>query len=175
MKNKIFFVCIALLFLIISYTTGCMPLKVSSKPGTTTTIILIRHADRDDQGRLTEKGRNRAKALIDALSSYKVTAIYSPNLGRNLDTVRPLAEHLNLGITLAPKSSLFSVDTIAKTILDKHADGVILWVGNVSGNLQAMYRRLGGKGKAPLNYGQIAILTIPDNGEVKEVVLRFDP
>ena len=62
------------------------------------------------------------------------------------------------------KTSLFSVNAIAKKILDKHAGKVILWVGNVSGNLQAIYNRLD---------GEISVLIIPDKGEVVESNLRF--
>ena len=32
--------------------------------------------------------------------------------------------------------SLFSVGTIVDEILDRHAGGVIVWVGNASGNLR---------------------------------------
>jgi len=36
--------------------------------------------------------------------------------------------------------SLFSVGAIVDGILDRHAGGVVVWVGNASGNLQAVYR-----------------------------------
>jgi hypothetical protein len=157
------------------FVTGCMSVKALSKPGTTTTVILIRHADRNEQSFLTPKGKLRAKALVESVKSMNISVIYSPNLKRNLDTVQPLADYLGIDITLAPKTSFFSVDAIAKEILDKHAGKVILWVGNVSGNLQAMYRRLGGKRNGPLKYGEISVLTIPDKGEVVESNLRFDP
>ncbi len=175
MKNMIIFPLSILFILILSFTFGCMSAKVHSKAGTITTIILIRHADRDDQGQLSEKGQKRSESLIESLKSMDITAIYSPKLRRNLDTVQPLANHLGIEITLAPKTSLFSVDTIAKDILDKHAGGTVLWVGNVSGNLQAMYHRLGGKGRGPLEYGEISILIIPDKGEVKESMSIFEP
>ncbi len=163
------------LLLLLSFPFGCTPSKVYSKPGTKTTVILIRHADKTKEGFLTDKGRKRALALIESLESLKISAIYSPDLRRNLDTVRPLADHLGIKITLTPKTSLFSVDTIARTILDKHSNQVVLWVGNVSGNLQAMYHRFGGKGRGPLEYGQISMLTIFDTGKVMESNLRFDP
>lgn len=164
-------------FLIVSMgvMAGCMKHNPVSKPGTTTTVVLIRHADRDDSLLLTKKGRERAKALVKAVDHLNISVIYSPDLQRNLDTVRPLAEHLGIEITLTSKFSLFAVEKIAGDILDKHAGRTILWVGNVSGNLQALYQRLGGKADGPIKYGQISILTIPDQGDVTETLARFDP
>ena len=126
---------------------GCATDRVQSRPGTTTTVILTRHADTDPGfGALNGTGRVRAKALVDAVGTLRITAIYSPNLERNLDTVRPLASRLGIEITRTAGISVFTADSIAREILDKHAGGVVLWVGNASGNLPAIYLRLGGTG-----------------------------
>jgi hypothetical protein len=117
----------------------------------------------------------RAKALVDAVGTLRITAIYSPNLERNLDTVRPLASRLGIEITRTAGISVFTADSIAREILDKHAGGVVLWVGNASGNLPAIYRRLGGTGMGPLEYGDLHILTIPDSGPVGVVRKRYGP
>ncbi|MHC4890173.1 MAG: hypothetical protein ACYTEO_12010, partial [Planctomycetota bacterium] len=92
---------------------------------------------------------------------------------RNLDTVKPLANHFGIDITLTPKISLPRVNKILNEILTKHAGGVVLWVGNISGNLQAVYSRLGGTGKGPLKYGDLDILTVPDKGPVKVIKSRY--
>ena len=168
-KNISFSLCIVFLCL----SMGCVSSNIHSKPGTTTTLILIRHADRDDTGQLTPEGHERARNLVNAVRHKGVTAIYSPNLERNLDTVKPLADHLGIDITLTPKVSLFVVNKIVNEILTMHAGGVVLWVGNVSGNLQAIYRKLGGKGKGPLEYGDLFIVTIPDRGPVHVTKSRF--
>ena len=157
----------------LSFSVGCISSNIHSKSGTATTVILIRHADRDDMGHLTPQGHDRAKALVNTVGHIGVTAIYSPDLERNLDTVKPLADHLGIDITLTPTVSLFVVNKIVNEILNKHAGGVVLWVGNVSGNLQAVYRKLGGKGKGPLKYGDLFILTIPDKGPVNVSKSRF--
>ncbi len=162
-----------LVTVVLCFFLGCMSSNIHSKSGTTTTVILIRHADRDDMGRLTPQGHDRAKALVDTVGHMGVTAIYSPDLERNLDTVKPLADHLGIDITLTPKVSLFVVNKIVNEILNKHAGGVVLWVGNVSGNLQAIYRKLGGRGKGPLEYGDLFIMTIPDRGSVNVTKSRF--
>ncbi len=169
-KRRIAFI-LGIVFL--CFFLGCMSSNIYSKSGTTTTVILIRHADRDDRGRLTPEGHDRAKALVNTVGHKGVTAIYSPDLERNRDTVKPLADHLGIDITLTPKVSLFVVNKIVNEILNKHAGCVVLWVGNVSGNLQAIYRKLGGKGKGPLEYGDLFILTIPDKGPVNVTKSRF--
>ena len=155
---------------------GCAADRVQSRPGTTTTVILTRHADTDPGfGQLNGTGRERAKALVDAVGAMRITAIYSPNLERNLDTVRPLASRLGIEITRTAGVSVFAADSIAREILDKHAGGVVLWVGNVTGNLQVIYRRLGGTGMGPVEYGDLHILTIPDTGPVGVVKKRYGP
>ncbi len=175
MRRFVYFILAAWLFLSMGFTTGCMTHKALSKPGTTTTVILIRHADRNEQFVLTPKGKKRAQALVKALDLLNVSTIYSPDVERNLNTVRPLAQYLGIEITVTPQFSYWSVDAIAREILDKHAGKVVLWVGNVTGNLQALYHRLGGKGKGPLKYGEMSILTIPDQGKVIETQSRFGP
>jgi len=155
---------------------GCVADRVQSRPGTTTTVIVTRHADTDPGGgQLNATGRERARALADTVGDMRITAIYSPDLERNLDTVRPLASRLGIEITRTAGVSVFAADSIAREILDKHAGGVVLWVGNVSGNLQAIYRRLGGTGMGPVEYGDLYILTVPDNGPVGVVKKRYGP
>jgi histidine phosphatase superfamily protein (branch 1) len=147
--------------------SGCAASQFRSKPGTTTTVILLRHADRDESTELNAKGRERAQALVSALSDIGITAIYSPDVTRNLDTVRPLAAHLGVEITVTPRVSILAAKDIAREILSRHAGGVVVYVGNVTGNLYAVYHQLGGTGTAPAEYGDLAILTVPDRGSVK--------
>ena len=144
-----------------------------SKSGTSTTVVLIRHADRDDLGHLTEKGRARALALVDAVKDMDIQEIYSPDLERNLDTVKPLAEHIGVDITLTPKITMLKVGEICNEILTQHAGKTVLFVGNVSGNLQAIYHRLGGQGTGPIEYGQLFVLTVPDKGQTQVVKTTF--
>ncbi len=160
---------------LLSNLVGCKTVEVHSKPGTTTTVILIRHADRDDSFHLTEKGHRRAKALVESIGDMGIAAIYSPDVERNLDTVRPLANHSGIEITLTPKTSMWIAEKIVQEILTKHAGGIVVWVGNVSGNLQEVYRLLGGRGRGPLKYGDLYILTISDRGPVKVAKSRFGP
>jgi Histidine phosphatase superfamily (branch 1) len=152
---------------------GCIGARVHSKPGTTTTVILIRHADRDEEYHLTAKGRARAEALADAVGDMGITAIFSPDLERNIDTVKPLADHLGIEITLKPKTSMPKAHAIASEMVTDHAGSTVLWVGNISGNLQAIYYRLGGKGRGPLEYGDLYILTVADKGPTEVAKSKY--
>jgi hypothetical protein len=164
---------LAIIFLLLGCSVGYAGSKVDSKPGTTTTIILIRHAERDNFFNITAQGRERAKALVDAVSDMGIKAIYSPDLERNLDTVTPLANHLGIDITLTPRISKPMVNKIVREILTKHTGEVVLLVGNGSGNLRSLHQRLGGTGEGPYQYGDLYIYTIPDQGPVIVVKSRF--
>lgn len=155
---------------------ACAPIQVRSKPGTTTTVILTRHGDRDkDSDRLNAKGRERAKALVVAVKDLGVTAIYSPNEKRNIDTARPLADALGIEITVTDAMAVFVADEIVKDMLERHAGGVIVWIGNVSGNLHAIYHHLGGVGEPPLEYGELFVITLTDHSPARVEKLRYGP
>jgi hypothetical protein len=159
-----------------SVLVACSPIQVRSKPGTTTTVILTRHADRDAKDdQLNAKGRERALALVEAVRGMGVTAIYSPDAGRNLDTVRPLARELGIEITITQELAVFVADEIVKDMLDRHAGGVIVWVGNVSGNMHAIYHHLGGVGSPPLEYGELFVMTLFDNAPARVEKRHYGP
>jgi broad specificity phosphatase PhoE len=140
---------------------------------------MVRHAERAKEhgaSALTPGGRQRAQALVAAIGDKEITAIYSPDRGRNRETVQPLATHLGVPITLIPEARLSSTrqfaDEFVREVLSKHAGGVVVWVGNKSpvgiwgGNLKEIYLRLGGTGDPPANYDDLYVITVPDQGAV---------
>ena len=108
------------MFLLLGFSVGYTGSNLPPKSETTTTVILIRHAERDNFFNITAQGLERAKALIDTVSDMGITAIYSPDLERNLDTVRPLARHLGIDITLTPRIAKPTIDKIVREILENH-------------------------------------------------------
>lgn len=181
----------ALFFLILSLLVSCAKIleefegdpvpNIQSPPGTTTTIVLLRHGGRDPDlygldPPLTYRGVKRAEALPSAIGDIGVTAIYCPDLKRNIATAQPLADHLGLKITVVPKTRLFSRKKVAKELLDefltKHTGGVVVWVGNI-GNLNEMYEMLDGTGEPPSTYGLICIMTIKDIGPTRIKKLTY--
>ena len=153
--------------------TGCSGTQKDGDPQQATTVILIRHVERDNFFIVTPAGHERARALIGAVSDMNITAIYSPDLERNLDTVRPLANHLNIDITLTPRFNQTNIDRIVSGILSSHGGETILIVGNGSGNLRTLHRRLGGTGEGPYQYGTMYIYTMPQKGPITVTRSRY--
>jgi hypothetical protein len=163
----------ALLVMAMLLILGCFGPKNDSIPERITTIILIRHAERDNFFILTDHGHNRAKALVDAVGAMDITAIYSPNIERDLDTVKPIANHLGINITLIAKINKSTVEKIVGDILAKHTGEVVLLVGNGSGNLRRIHQRLGGTGDGPYLYGDLFIYSITGQGAAKITKMRY--
>ena len=164
---------LVLVLLLSGWVAACSGGAAQSAAGTETSIIMVRHAERTQITKvLTGKGHARARDLVKAVADMNISAIYSPDLERNLDTVKPLAQHLDVEITVTPAKSTPLVNQIVDEMLDKHAGKTILWVGNVD-NLRKMYWRLGGDGEGPIEYGDLFIIKIPENGPVNIVKTRF--
>ena len=159
--------CITVSFIVL--VAGCAIVN-HSKPGTTT-IILTRHADRDPMAtELNDQGRLRAQALVEAVAELNITAIYSPDLKRNLDTARPLAEHLGIEVQIIGSSK----HEVSRTILTKHAGEVVIWIGT-GGNLTEIYPFLGGEGAPPTGYGDLFIMKLKDSGSPEVIKKRYGP
>jgi hypothetical protein len=165
-----------------SSTSSVSSQPVLSPVGTATTFILVRHAERaKEQGEsaLRSEGRERAQALVTALGEMEITAIYCPDRGRNRETAQPLADHLGMKVNLVAEKRLtntrkFAADWVQEC-MSKHAGGMIVWIGNKSpvgiwgGNLQEIYKQLGGTGDAPSRYDDLFIIKIPDKGVAKVI------
>ena len=151
-------------------TAGCATVT-HSEPGTTTTIILTRHSDRDPLAEdLNDQGRLRAEALVEAVGNMNITAIYSPNMKRNLDTAKPLAKHLGVKVEVIGSGK----NEVATTLLTRHPGEVVIWIGN-SHNLTGIYSLLGGEGKPPTTYGDLYIVEVKDSGPPAVTRQRYGP
>ena len=95
-----------------------------------TTVILIRHAERlttpgNDDPHLSAAGKARAKLLLHVLSKANISAIYTSEKLRTIETAQPLANALGL----TPVKTL-DAQGIAKDILLNHAGKTVLVVGH---------------------------------------------
>lgn len=148
----------------IAVMSACQTMAVS-KPKEETTVVMIRHAERTTFGAvLTERGHKNAQALVNEIGSMKISAIYSPDLERNLDTVRPLAKHL--GIEITKMTGEWNPGDVVEIITKKHAGQMVLWVGNTY-NLPDIYNFLGGEGEPPVKYGDLYILKVSEKGPTR--------
>ncbi|MFC4273005.1 histidine phosphatase family protein [Sneathiella chungangensis] len=143
--------------------------SVHSPPGTETTVILLRHADRIPfKSDLNEKGIARARALPAAVADLDIDVIYSPDKKRNLDTVAPLIEERGIELRV------IEVSNVAKRLVEENPGKTVMWVGNTD-NLQTIYGQLGGDGRQPDKYGEIAIMQIYEDGPPKIEMRYFGP
>jgi len=141
--------------------------------GAATTVIITRHGDRDSGSNyLSDKGRARAQVLVGEIGDMNITAIYCPDLVRNIDTARPLANHL--GVKIETVDDMTKVHEVITSILDQHPGETILWVGNTS-NLPQFYSRLGGEGEPPTRYGDLFIIKIKGGDSPEIIKKRYGP
>ncbi|HMG93761.1 MAG TPA: phosphoglycerate mutase family protein [Chryseolinea sp.] len=95
-----------------------------------TTFILVRHAEKGDDGTkdpdLSEDGKKRANRLAEMLAKTSITAIYSTAYKRTRNTVWPLANAKGLGI--------LSYDPLKGDVIDKmlndHVGGTVVISGH---------------------------------------------
>ena len=148
---------------------------------TSTTVILVRHAEKaaepKDDPPLTPVGEARAAALVEALRTAGVSAIYSTPWKRTQQTARPLAEKLGIPVTTfdAPAASQGYGETYAAEVLGKNRGRVVLVVGH-SNTVPSILRGLGVTEVAAIadaEYDNLFIVTVPETGPVRVVRAKF--
>ncbi len=148
----------------------------AQQPETSTTIFLVRHAEKADQtdaSPLTEKGKARAERLAETLRDANVQAVYSTAYVRTRETGRPLAEKSGLTVqTYEAKDEAF-----AKTIVKNHAGQRVLVVGH-SNTIPKLVNALAGttlSNLADTEYDALFVVTVPKNGPPTVLTLRLNP
>src|SRR5688572_1962979 len=81
-------------------------LCVAGANAQTTTVILVRHGEKAAEPAadppLTDAGRARAQALLDAVKNAGVSIVYSTPTLRTMQTAEPLAKALGIEVTSTP-------------------------------------------------------------------------
>jgi phosphohistidine phosphatase SixA len=95
-----------------------------------TTVILIRHADKDDNNDyLNPHGIARSFELIQVLSAAGIQAVYTSTAKRSKQTVKPfLAQHLS---THLPTKALSTAEELSTDILC-YEGKIVLVVGHAN-------------------------------------------
>ena len=166
---------------IIIYTAIAVGLAWFFELQATTTVIVVRHAERastpaDDPG-LSEAGRQRAaelaRQLVDADVVAGVDAIYSTPFRRTEETVQPVATALNLPVTSYDADN---TETITDEIVREHKGKIVLVVGH-SNTVPELIGNMGASKKVPPiehdEYDNIYIVSIPWFGKTKTIRLRY--
>ncbi|MFM8832543.1 MAG: SixA phosphatase family protein [Cytophagales bacterium] len=141
-----------------------------------TTVILVRHAEKENDGsknpELSEAGKKRALLLADLFSKAKIDAVYSTNFKRTEATVAPLASYHSLPITHYDGAKPAEVDEM----ISKWKGGTIVICGH-SNTTPAIINRLIGKEEYKTfhdgDYSNLVMLTVASVGDAKITWLRY--
>ena len=167
--------------IIVIYTALAIGLAWFLESQATTTVILVRHAEKasipaDDPG-LSLAGQQRVaeltRQLVDADVVAGVDAVYSTSFRRTEETVRPIADALGL-----PVNSYDAADTeaIMEHIVREHKGKIILVAGH-SNTVPVLIGNMGASKKVPEiaenEYDNIYIVSIPWFGKTKTIRLRY--
>ncbi len=166
---------------VIIYTAIAVGLAWFFELQATTTIIFVRHAEKeavpaDDPG-LSAAGKLRAaelaRQLVDADVIAGIDAIYSTSYRRTEETVQPVATALKLPITPYDASN---TETIMDEILREHKGKIVLVVGH-SDTVPALIGNMGASKNVPeiseYEYDNIYIVSVPWFGKTKTIRLRY--
>jgi len=147
-----------------------------------TTVIVVRHAEKDLSASLTDPplspaGEARAALLARMFGDAKVLghvdAIYVSPALRNRLTAAPLAARLGISETVAPADDPRS---LARRALHEHAGGRALIVGH-SDTVPQIVRALSGNPNIPeigeQEYGTMYIVTVPRIGHANLLRLNY--
>lgn len=148
---------------------------------TSTTIILVRHAEKTTEPKedptLTPAGEARAMALVDVVRGAGISAIYSTAWKRTQITARPVSEQLKVPITTfdaTPGQGDYG-QVYAAELLAKQHGKVVLVVGH-SNTVPSILRGLG-IADAPMipdaEYDNLFVVTIPEAGLARVVRARY--
>ena len=140
-----------------------------------TTIILIRHASRGNDGTndppLSEEGTQRVKRLMETMTNTKLTAIYSTDYKRTRNTVEPLAKSKGLEVKLYEAMKEEEI----KQIIAANSGGTILICGHSNTTPWTANFLTGEKLEnfKDTEYGNILIVTFLDFGKATLTRLNY--
>ena len=142
---------------------------------TTTTVILVRHAEKAaapvDDPPLTAEGEARAGALVEVLRGAGVAAIYSTRTKRTQSTAAPAATALGIPVTTFDGPAA----AYAAEILGKNRGKVVLVVGH-SNTVPGIARALGVANVPDImdpEYSNLFIVSVPETGAPRFIRAQF--
>lgn len=164
----------------LAVSAAAMLLLTAASVAAQTTIVLVRHAEKEAEPAadppLTAAGKARAERLAEYMKDAGVDAIYSTPTARTRTTGKPLADRLKLQVTETPLQGglpAFAQNMAAK--LREHRNQTVLVVGH-SNTLGPLIEALGGPRIAPIadeEYDNIYVVTIGSDGQTNLLRARF--
>lgn len=157
-----------LLFVLMVLVLG----ETSAQTGTMTTFILVRHAEKANDGTddpdLKPEGLERAGKFAALFKNTAVDAVYSTRYKRTRNTVAPLAQEKGLTVQV--------YETVKPEVIDamisSHAGGTVV-IGGHSNTIPQIANLLTGKDAyktfPDTDYGNILIISVLERGKAAEV------
>jgi broad specificity phosphatase PhoE len=148
---------------------------------TSTTVVLIRHAEKQFNGGvdpvLSEAGEARAALLArmfgDNARLGRLDAIYVSPTRRSAETAAPLAARLKIAVTVGPEND---PKLVARRVLREHQGGHVLIVAH-SNTIPEIVEALSGNGAVPPiedeEYGTMYVVTVPRIGRASILRLSY--
>lgn len=114
---------------------------IAGPAATQEVLFLIRHAERDwvAGDALTEAGHERASAWAKVFEDAELDAVVASEKRRTRDTGRPIADHLDVPISVVPRADY---DALLHLLLTRHKDDRVLIVGH-SSTIPEIMKRMG--------------------------------
>ena len=142
-----------------------------------TTFILVRHAEKADDGTrnppLNDGGKERSARLADLVKNQEVAALYSTPFKRTQETLEPLAEQKELEIK---GYDPFAKDDWLETIIKQHTGGTVVICGH-SNTIPSLANSLLGEDVfeqfEESDYSNLIIIVVEEMGKGKLVRLSF--
>lgn len=150
-----------------------LPEAYSQEIERATTFILLRHAEKADDGTkdpdLSSEGHARANRIASMLCDTPVEAIYATAYKRTQNTVRPLAEKLSISVKAYEPLKKEAIEQM----LADHRGGTIVVAGH-SNTVPRIANLLIGAQRfsdfADDEYGIMLIVSVTEMGKVVNVV-----
>lgn len=145
-------------------------------PDTTTTYILVRHAETSGAGSnpsLSIAGQERAMELSRILESVPLNAVLSTDFNRTMQTAQPTATAKGIAIQ---SYDPFSPDAVIDNTLNAYHDGFIMIVGHSNTTPDFLNKMVGDNIYAQLPesaYDNLYIVSLFEKGRAKVIHLKY--
>lgn len=154
----------------------------NAQPAEPTVVLVVRHAERADDGSrdpaLSAAGEARARALAETAATADVGVVITTQFQRTHATGASVADRCGCDLVIAEVGAAgveAHVEEIAQQILRDHLGKTVLVVGH-SNTAPAIAQRLSGQSAAEISeseYDRLFIVVIPAGGEPRLVQARY--
>lgn len=158
------------LLLCLALAACAAPVHVAPAEPGTTTVIVVRHAEKAAEPAtdppLTAAGVARAEALAELLKAVPVRAVVSTDFARTRSTAAPLAARLGLTTQLVDARARDHARSVAEGIMARHRGETVVVVGH-SNTVPDIVAALGAPKPAPIcdaEYDNLYVVRVPAAG-----------